>query len=137
MPAPVILLASLVAFSDEHVKPPVVAHEQCVELRQFRANGGCRVAVDPSIAWLCLGDLAGGTYGVRFKSAEGALVKEYSYSKRQSDNWEGHFEIFYTSSDRKKNPDLRIGLADQKDGTVVVAKSRLCIPAESTQAIKR
>jgi len=137
MSAPLFLLASLVAFSDERIAPPAGPQENCVELRQFRANGGCRVAVDRSIAWMCLASTGQGAYGVRFKSAEGSVVREYAYDKRRSDNWEGHAEIFYTSADRKKNPDLRIGLADQKDGTVVVAKSRLCIPAESAKTIAR
>jgi hypothetical protein len=140
-----MLLATLSTFNGEHLKPPAAPHEQCVELREFRGGGrgGCRVAVDRSLAWMCFEEKGEGPgkdpsgYDVRFRNADGDLVKEFSYDKRRADNWEGHVEIFYTSPDRKKNPDLKIGLAPEKDGTVVVAKARHCIPAESAKTIKR
>jgi hypothetical protein len=142
MPAPFLLVASLVAFSDERITAPSAAalHEHCVEVRQFRGGdrGGCRVAIDRAVAWLCMDEVSPkGTYGVRFKAADGKVVRELSYEKRQSESWGGHVEIFYTSADKKKNPDLKIGLAGEKDGTVVIAKTRHCIPAESAKTIPR
>src|SRR5277367_5071215 len=105
MPTALFLVASLMTFSDEPTlrsAMPGMPAEQCVELRQFRGGGrgGCRVAVDRNIAWMCVKE-SSGTYGVRFKSADGFLIREYSYDKRQSDVWDGHFEVFYTSTDPK------------------------------------
>jgi hypothetical protein len=143
MPAPFLLVASLVAFSDERLVPPAAPHEQCLELRQFRGGerGGCRVAIDQSLAWICMTEGQGAdgkdSYGVRLKSAQGDLVKELSYDRRRTESWGEHVEIFYTSADAKKNPDLRIGFAQASDSTVVVGRSRYCMPAESAKSLKR
>ena len=140
MPGSVLLLASLVAFSDERLKPPAAPRESCIEVRQFRGGdlGGCRAAIDRSLAWMCIEEGRKGkeSYDVRFKTDNGSLVKQFSYDKRHVENWGGHTEIFFTSTNPKANPDLKIGLAEQKDATVVVAKTRHCIPAEAARRLK-
>jgi hypothetical protein len=136
MSASLFLLASLVAFNDERKPPPAAPNEQCVEIRQFRANGGCRVAVDRNVAWMCV-TKSGEKYDVRFKSEEGTLVKHYAYDQRRQESWGGHVEIFYTSSDSKTNPDLKIGLADARDSQIVVGKGRYCLPADAAKTFKQ
>src|SRR6185295_6240781 len=98
---PLLLLASMVAFPDERIRAPAAPQEQCVEIRQFRANGGCRVAVDRTLQWMCFSSSekeGPGQYHVSFKSEEGAIVKQLSYDHRTDESWGDHDERFFTAA---------------------------------------
>jgi hypothetical protein len=130
----VLLLASFSA------QATPVNGEQCLELRQFRGGGrgGCRVAIDKALQWMCIEERSQDkSYVVRFKDADQKLIRQFTYDQRRSESWGAHGEVFFTAADSKSNPDLKIGLTPDGDATVVVAKSRHCMPADSAKKMKR